>query len=740
MASESSAVIPPIHLQPPSVDFIDNRLPQHHGVFRNTNARFDHMLQRYVSDRTPSTDQALVESNANGENSNELAPLCQMGDVGDPEKFWGLVFPDAMAAFVAKYPDEPDGINKLGYSIRNQTTWKDINDQLHRARQVYDGSQKQFRGWCKRTMRKVGDNAAEPATNIISLIPNIEYVSPVLGAVQLLLNAYKVASDVREKVTSSFDETEVQELFNNAEVYVITFPDSSRIKDSTISLVVAVMKAIEDAIGFFLSKQIKRLFSVVYRGKKGYQEALLKRLEAIKTHSEKLIQQAQNAHMMYTQLGISAIRTEVQQFQRDTKQDSKQTKVVLNDIHQFSAEACNNVLIMLNDAEENKKRQMQILANQEYILNKLAVMEEISRASTPVPPDPSIAWQSQHLTSFNAQFQLYAAPPVHYHTYLQPLQQPVVMQNGQIAWFDALSDSNFPRPISPQRRIVNSSSILDILHIPLDLDSVDLQAVKEYSYRLPRKYHARAVQVTQTREFRQWIVTPTSTRLLIHGDFSPHSLDSHRVSPLSFFCFLLVHMLRARERYITLVFFCGFHVDEEEDSNIGGAALMRSFIAQLLQQMGPGYVQLDMSVDLESVAREDCDISKLCDLFVHIVRQQLHRDRTLVCIIDGIGVYETDELEGDMLAVMKTLLQFRETAHQGHGAEPSSSSHGDVKVLVTTPFSTEAVQELFLGEESDADEDDLAFLTMESFPDVNDTVGIGMPALFMRRENSDDFD
>ncbi|KAH0499050.1 hypothetical protein TgHK011_006267 [Trichoderma gracile] len=740
MASEASSMIPPIHLQPPSVDFIDNRLPQHHGVFRNTNAHFNHMLQRYVSDKTPSTNEALVESNPNGQVTSELAPLCQMGDVGDPKKFWGLVFSDAMAAFITKYPDEPDGISKLGYSIRNQTTWKGINDQLHKAREVYDGSQKQFRGWCKRTMRKIGDNAAEPATNVISLIPNIEYVSPVLGAVQLLLNAYKVASEVREKVTSSFDETEVQELFNNAEVYVITFPDSSRIKDSTISLVVAVMKAIEDAIGFFLSKQIKRLFSVVYRGKKGYQEALLKRLEAIKTHSEKLIQQAQNAHMMYTQLGISAIRTEVQQFQRDTKQDSRQTKVVLNDIHQFSAEACNNVLIMLNDAEENKKRQMQILANQENILNRLAIMEEISRASTPVPQDPSITWQSQHIASFNAQFQLYAAPPVHYHTYLQPVQQPVVMQNGQIAWFDALADPYYPRPISPQRRVVNSSSILEILNIPLDLDSVDLQAVKDYSYRLPRKYHARAVQVTQTQEFRQWIVTPTSTRLLIHGDFSPHGLDSHRVSPLSFFCFLLVHMLRAREKYVTLVFFCGFHV-EEEDSNVGGAAMMRSFIAQLLQQMGPGFIQLDMSSNLESIAKGHCDISQLCGLFVQLVRQQLPRDRTLVCIIDGIGDYETDELQGDMLAVVKTLLQFRKPVKQGHGAEqPSSSSHGDVKMLVTTPYSTEAVQELFLGEESDGDEDDLAFLTMESFPGVNDTVGIGMPALFMSRENSNDLD
>ncbi|KAL6858457.1 hypothetical protein J3F83DRAFT_750862 [Trichoderma novae-zelandiae] len=734
MASESSSLIPPIHLQPPAVDFIDNRLPQHHGVFKNTNAHYDHMLQRYVAGRTPSNEQALVESNANGQTANQLAPLCQMGDVGDPEKFWGLVFSEAMAAFISKYPNEPDGVSKLGYSIRNQRTWKGINGQLHKAREVYDGSQKQFRGWCKRTMRRIGDNAVEPATSVISLVPNIEYVSPVLGAVQLLLNAYKVASEVREKVTSSFDETEVQELFNDAEVYVITFPDSNRIKDSTISLVVAVMKAIEDGIGFFLSRQIKRLFSVVYRGKKGYQEALLKRLEAIKTNSEKLVQQAQNAHMMYTQFGIAAIRTEVQRFQTDTKQDSKQTKVVLNDIHQFSAEACNNVLVMLNDAEENKKRQMQILANQENILNRLAMMEEISRSSTPVPPDPSITWQSQHIASFNAQFQLIAAPPVHYHAYLQPAQQSVVMQNGQMAWFDAFSDPNHhPRPISPQRRIINSSSILDILNIPRDLDSVDLQAVKDYSYRLPRKYHARAVQVTQTREFRQWIVTPTPTRLLIHGDFSLHALDSGRVSPLSFFCFLLVHMLRARERYVTLVFFCGFHVDEE-DCNVGGAAIMRSFIAQLLRQMGPSFIPLDRSIDLDSVAQEDCDISKLCDLFVHLVRQQLHRDRTLVCIIDGVGEYETDELEPAMMAVMKTLLQFRKPAEQGNGAEPSS--HGDVKVLATTPFATEAVRELFLSEDGDGDE----FLTMASFPDVNDTVGIGMPALFMRREDSDDFD
>ncbi|UKZ77745.1 hypothetical protein TrVFT333_005470 [Trichoderma virens FT-333] len=194
-------------------------------------------------------------------------------------------------------------------------------------------------------------------------------------------------------------------------------------------------------------------------------------------------------------------------------------------------------------------------------------------------------------------------------------------------------------------------------------------------------------------------------------------------------------MLRERERYITLVFFCGFHV-EDEDSNVGGAAIIRSFIAQLLQQIPFDFMPLDMTIDLDSISKDDCKVSHLCELFVYLVRHLLRRDRTLVCIIDGIGDYETDELESDMLVVMKMLLQFCKIAKHGNGA---GQSHGDVKVLATTPFSTEAVQELLLGE-GNKDEDDSPFLTMESFSDVNDTVGIGMPSFSLRRGNTDELD
>ncbi|KAH0527965.1 hypothetical protein TsFJ059_002881 [Trichoderma semiorbis] len=725
--STKSSSIPPVHLQPPSVDYIDNRLSEHHGVFKNTNSHYDHTVQKYVPDQSGRDGESVVGNQEKGQTENQLSTTSQLGDIGDPEKFWGLVFPEALAAFTTKYPTEPEGLEKLGYRIRDQTTWKGINAQLHRAREVYDGTQVNFQGRCKRALRKLGDSAIEPTSNVVNLVPNIEYISPVLGAVQLLLNAYKVASEVRERVTSSFDEAEIQELFNDAEVYLITFPDSSKVKDATISLVVTVMKAIEDAIVFFLSKQIKRLLSAFYRGKKGYQETLLRSLEAIKVNSEKLIQQAQSAHLLYTQFNLAAIRTEAKRFHNDAKDQSKYTTMMLNDIHEVSLEACNNVLIMLNDAEENKKRQLQILANQESILSRL---EEISRGSTPVPPE-SLTWQPQQAS----QFQFNPVLPMNYQQYFQPVQPQISLPTGQLAWFDSFPNAAQPRPVSPQPKIISSSIILDLLNIPLDLDSVDLLAVKEYSYRLPRKYHTRAVQVTQTREFRQFIVAPTSRRLLIHGHFSPQSLDTWRSSPLSFFCFLLVKMLRERERYITLVFFCGFHV-EEEDSNVGGAAIIRSFIAQLLQKIPFDFMLLDMAIDLDSISKDDCKISHLCDLFVYLVRHLLRQDRTLVCIIDGIGDYETDELESDMLAVVKMLLGFCNTTEHGNGASPP---HGDVKVLATAPFSTESVQELFI-DEGNEDEDDLPFLTMESFPDVNDTVGISMPSFSLRRGNTDELD
>lgn len=70
-----------------------------------------------------------------------------------------------------------------------------------------------------------------------------------------LIKAFTIASGVRETVSSSFEDRNLDDLFADVEVFLITFPDMSKVKDAAVSLVVSVMKAIEDAIGFFISNQ-----------------------------------------------------------------------------------------------------------------------------------------------------------------------------------------------------------------------------------------------------------------------------------------------------------------------------------------------------------------------------------------------------------------------------------------------------------------------------------------------------
>ncbi|KAL9477451.1 hypothetical protein ACSS6W_007292 [Trichoderma asperelloides] len=719
--------IPSIHLQPPSVDFIDNRLPAIHDVFRDRDVHYDPVLQRYVENRT------LTYANESGDGESQdnsqalVQPSYSFGNVGESEKFWGLIFPDAMKKFIQESPNEPKQRDKSGYSIRTQTTWDGVNEQLHKAREVYDGTKQGFRGRCKRVFRKIGDNAAEPAQNIIRVIPDIDYVSPILGAVQLLLNAFTTASTVRETVASSLEDRNLDDLFADVEVFLITFPDMSKIKDAAVSLVVSVLKAIEDAIGFFLSNQVSRAASALGRGKSGYQKPLLASLGAIQTSSRKLIHQAQNAHFVSTQIGLNAIWNDTGRLVMSQRMTGQAMEYLIDKVdrgYREGAQFYNTVHRLLLDAEESKKARDLSLQNKIASLEeKIASLEGSSRASTPGTPEPTPLWPTQHAPWAGYQLQFGPYLPAHHNPWPGAFPPQEVFTGPS---FGAGSYSHLPinllspqnQPLSPPPpqlpKTVSSSHLLDLLNIPLNLDEIDLDIVKDGSYRIPRKLRAQAEQVTRTMQFRDWIVTPNSGRLLIHGELPRESLATWHISPLSHFCAMLMHMLRERENYISLVFFCGCHV-EAEDGNIGAVALMKSLLAQLLRQIPFESLTLDESVDINCLSESNCNISKLCDLFVWLVHRQLSRDYTLVCMIDGIGYYETDEFELEVVVVMKMLLQLsEETFNEEDDGEPLS---GDTKILITTPFATDAIQELF--EDMDGSSE-MSFVSMSGLPKINE--------------------
>lgn len=166
--------IPPINRQPASVDFIDVHLLDQHEAFRKSLAQYDHTAQRYVS--------ALPAPEGNRCPSFGSPTLAEK-----PMKFWSSIFPNALSRFVDLHPGEPRERLESGYSIRCQADWTAVYTQLQKARETYDGSKKGFLGRYKRGFRRLMDNS-DSMHQAIRFVPNAEYISPVLAAVEVLLD------------------------------------------------------------------------------------------------------------------------------------------------------------------------------------------------------------------------------------------------------------------------------------------------------------------------------------------------------------------------------------------------------------------------------------------------------------------------------------------------------------------------------------------------------------------------
>jgi hypothetical protein len=133
---------------------------------------------------------------------------------------------------------------------------------------------------------------------------------------------------------------------------------------------------------------------------------------------------------------------------------------------------------------------------------------------------------------------------------------------------------------------------------------------------------------------------------------------------------------------VRLAFFCGLHT-EADDGCVGGKAMAKSFIAQILRQHAFDLSSLnDQGVSLGQI--REGKVKDLCKLLVWLIHQ-LPGDMKVICIIDEIGKYENDEYEDKMLTVLKTMLRL---AH-----EPGPGCI--VKVMVTSAEATDEVHDMF---------------------------------------------
>jgi len=205
-----------------------------------------------------------------------------------------------------------------------------------------------------------------------------------------------------------------------------------------------------------------------------------------------------------------------------------------------------------------------------------------------------------------------------------------------------------------------------MLDIP-DLDMADMAFVDGKQHELPEPERVLAEQAVNTQLFRNWIVSPSSAKLLLHWGSSPPTTVAG-VSPLSVFCRTMAQALRARERFVSLVWFCGRHVGDEDDDDDddgdeawrrrppGGRTMLASLIDQLLRQHVFDTSDLGRGDDVHLGALQAGQPAARAALLTWLVRR-LPATTTVFCLVDGVALYEREEFEGEALSALSALLR-----------------------------------------------------------------------------------
>jgi hypothetical protein len=227
-----------------------------------------------------------------------------------------------------------------------------------------------------------------------------------------------------------------------------------------------------------------------------------------------------------------------------------------------------------------------------------------------------------------------------------------------------------PEPPSMTQCIIKQEDLIQFLNLDA-LEKNDIEYVTHQRELVLSRSQDRTEQIMKTPQLRDWLVQPASKELLIHGNSEPLP-----ISPISFFCAILMQNLRSVGKFKSVAFFCGCRPYEEYG---GGRTLIMSLLCQLLQQQS-----FDLSfIDHEIAYRMDCgDVEAFCYVFRRLV-EQVRRTETVFCVIDGINFYECNGEQPlqEMADVLRFLLDLAEDEGLVY------------KIMVTSPSTTEDVRQ-----------------------------------------------
>ncbi|UZP36825.1 hypothetical protein NXS19_004641 [Fusarium pseudograminearum] len=340
---------PRIELHTPEVDFIENRLTEYHPAFDVSKVRYSKNQGQFVA-IVPPCSQGLTVPNVSipSQARPVPAPIAEM-------EFWDSIFVVAMERLDKASKIESKIEPK--WSIRDLSNWDDIQARLEEAQNEYNfQNQSKAIGKARRTMRSILDNHHAIPRQIGKVVPNSAIAGPIVGVINLMVDAYSKASEVRDEVISSLES--LPACFGKIDLYLQTFQKDKNVIKASTDLVAAVFEAVENSIKFYTSVQATRAIAAIFGGAQ-YQANLVQSLATIKSSCEELENQAKMSFYHCMIGGNERMTENLSTIIQDNTMTHVGLGAILNGQQAQTAnmlwvkDLVNHVLFLLKDQERN---------------------------------------------------------------------------------------------------------------------------------------------------------------------------------------------------------------------------------------------------------------------------------------------------------------------------------------------------------------------------------------------------
>ncbi|KAL1891095.1 hypothetical protein Sste5346_007921 [Sporothrix stenoceras] len=265
-----------------------------------------------------------------------------------------------MARFVQAHPTEPDEI-KQKCRIRDRADWTGVFDKLEAAKNAYSQTDNSFKATFRKVYRKTADHSGGAPMAIVDAakdLLDVDYASPVLGALRLVLDAASKAAKLRQDMMGAFDN--IDRNFTEVEVYQQEFAGDENIREASIDLVASVLYAIESVIGFFISKTYRRLLRATFTIDE-YRKRIDGSLNDIDKKASELLREVQMSKTHRDHM-----------FQTQALQDTSMTQYGVAQLHSMFHGTRNAMMSMMND----------------LVMRMDGISAQVSRPPSPRPVTP----------------------------------------------------------------------------------------------------------------------------------------------------------------------------------------------------------------------------------------------------------------------------------------------------------------------------------------------------------------